>query len=140
MLFLNILREIKKSLGRYLAILAIVALGTGFYCGLKVSTDAMVATCDSYLKDANLYDFWLRSNQGIDQDLASKIRENKSAREAEFAYSFDVIFNASEENSVVLHSMSLPEKINKTSSQKQGTCQSTMMSACLMKHSLMQKL
>lgn len=54
MLFLNILREIKKSLGRYLAILAIVALGTGFYCGLKVSTDAMVATCDSYLKDANL--------------------------------------------------------------------------------------
>ena len=113
MLFLNILREIKKSLGRYLAILAIVALGTGFYCGLKVSTDAMVATCDSYIKDANLYDFWLRSNQGIDQDLASKIRENKSAREAEFAYSFDVIFNASEENSVVLHSMSLPEKINK---------------------------
>lgn len=113
MLFLNILREIKKSLGRYLAILAIVALGTGFYCGLKVSTDAMVATCDSYIKDANLYDFWLRSNQGIDQDLANKIRENKSAREAEFAYSFDVIFNASEENSVVLHSMSLPEKINK---------------------------
>ena len=114
MLFLNILREIKKSLGRYLAILAIVALGTGFYCGLKVSTDAMVATCDSYLKDANLYDFWLRSNQGIDQDLASKIRENKSAREAEFAYSFDVIFNASEENSVVLHSMSLPEKDRKS--------------------------
>ena len=63
MLFLNILREIKKSLDRYLAILAIVALGTGFYYGLKVSTDAMVATCDSYLKDAN---FWLRSNQGID--------------------------------------------------------------------------
>ena len=36
------LREIRKSLGRYLAILAIVALGVGFFCGLRVCRDAGV--------------------------------------------------------------------------------------------------
>ncbi len=113
MLFLNIIREIKKSPGRYLAILAIVALGTGFYCGLKASTDAMVSTCDNYLRDANFYDFWLRSGHGIDQDSADKIKSNKSVRESEFAYSFDLIFDAPGKNSTVLHSMSIPKKINK---------------------------
>ena len=43
------LREIRKSLGRYLAILAIVALGVGFFCGLRVCRDAMVETGDDYL-------------------------------------------------------------------------------------------
>ena len=113
MLFLNIIREIKKSPGRYLAILAIVALGTGFYCGLKASTDAMVSTCDNYLRDANFYDFWLRSGHGIDQDSADKIKSNKSVRESEFAYSFDLVFDAPGKNSTVLHSMSIPKKINK---------------------------
>ena len=113
MLFLNIIREIKKSPGRYLAILAIVALGTGFYCGLNASTDAMVSTCDNYLRDANFYDFWLRSGHGIDQDSADKIKSNKSVRESEFAYSFDLIFDVSGKDSTVLHSMSIPKKINK---------------------------
>ena len=113
MLFLNIIREIKKSPGRYLAILAIVALGTGFYCGLKASTNAMVSTCDNYLRDANFYDFWLRSSHGIDQDSADKIKSNKSVRESEFAYSFDLVFDAPGKDSTVLHSMSIPKKINK---------------------------
>ena len=38
------LREIRKSLGRYLAILAIVALGVGFFCGLRIGRAAMVGT------------------------------------------------------------------------------------------------
>ena len=36
------LREIRQSLGRYLAIMAIVALGVGLFCGLKVTRDVMV--------------------------------------------------------------------------------------------------
>ena len=48
------LREIKNSLGRYLAILIIVALGVGLFAGLKVTRDAMVDTLDEYLAERNL--------------------------------------------------------------------------------------
>ena len=37
-------REIRSSLGRYIAIMLIVMLGVGFFAGLKVTRDAMVAT------------------------------------------------------------------------------------------------
>ena len=46
-------REIKSSLGRYLAILAIVALGVGFFSGLKVTRQAMIATAGNYLDGNN---------------------------------------------------------------------------------------
>ena len=44
-------REIRQSLGRYLAILAIVALGVGFFAGLKATTPAMVKTAQTYLDE-----------------------------------------------------------------------------------------
>ena len=40
------LREIKSSFGRYLAIMSIVALGVGFFAGLRVTTPAMVRAGD----------------------------------------------------------------------------------------------
>ena len=64
------LREIRKSLGRYLAILAIVALGVGFFCGLRVCRDAMIETGDDYLNRQNMYDYRLISTLGFDQSDA----------------------------------------------------------------------
>ena len=50
-------REIKSSLGRYLAILAIVALGVGFFSGLKVTRPAMITTADDYLSESSFFDY-----------------------------------------------------------------------------------
>ena len=36
-------RELRHSLGRFLAIVAIVALGVGFFAGLKVAQPAMLS-------------------------------------------------------------------------------------------------
>ena len=55
-------REIKTHPGRYLAILAIVALGVGFYAGLFVIEDAMLDTTNSYISEYNLYDFSVTSS------------------------------------------------------------------------------
>ena len=41
------LREIRHSLGRYLAIFSIVALGVIMFAGLKVCREDMVATADN---------------------------------------------------------------------------------------------
>ena len=60
-----LLRSIKGSLGRYLAIVAIIALGVGFYAGLQSSQPAMLETADSYLRDQRMYDFQLMSTLGL---------------------------------------------------------------------------
>ena len=65
------LREIRKSLGRYLAILAIVALGVGFFCGLRVCRDAMIETGDDYLNRQSMYDYRLISTVGFDESDAA---------------------------------------------------------------------
>ncbi len=50
-------QEIKNSLGRYLAILAIIALGVGFFSGIKVTREAMIKTADEYLADRDFFDY-----------------------------------------------------------------------------------
>ena len=64
------LREIRQSLGRYLAILAIVGLGVGFFAGLRMSQPDMMATGVEYLRTYNLFDFQLMSTLGFtDEDV-----------------------------------------------------------------------
>ena len=70
MLRRSVLRQIRSTLGRYLAIFAIIALGVGFFTGLRVCTDAMLKTAGEYLEDKSLYDFRLISTLGLtDEDV-----------------------------------------------------------------------
>mgnify|MGYP000243535701 CR=1 FL=1 len=48
MLLKSAFREINTSLGRYLAILAIIALGVGFFAGLRVTRAALNSTAYHY--------------------------------------------------------------------------------------------
>ena len=54
-------REIKASFGRFMAIFAIIALGVGFFAGLKVTKEGMTATVKDYLHRYSFYDFRLLS-------------------------------------------------------------------------------
>ena len=76
MLKKSTLREIKHSLGRYMAILAIVALGVGFFSGLKVSKTAMVNTGDTYLKNTNFFDYRLICSYGFTTEDVASIAES----------------------------------------------------------------
>ena len=59
-------REIKSSVGRFAAMLAIIALGVGFFAGLKVTRSNMVISMKDYLDRHGLYDFCLVSTWGFD--------------------------------------------------------------------------
>ena len=61
-------RELRRSLGRWLAILAIIALGIGFFAGLKASKPAMLLTAEDYLSETGFYDFRLISTLGLTQE------------------------------------------------------------------------
>ena len=66
MLWKSTFREIKQSMGRFLAILAIVALGVGFFAGLKVTKAAMVKTTQAYLEEERFYDYRVMTTLGLD--------------------------------------------------------------------------
>lgn len=84
------LREIKLSFGRYFAILAIVALGVGFFSGLKVTRDVMVASADTYLEEGQMYDFRLLSTLGFEQEDVNAFAAREDVRAVEGAVSAEI--------------------------------------------------
>ena len=77
------LREIRESLGRYVAILAIVALGVGLYVGLTVTTPDMLAAGENYLEENKLYDLRLVSTIGYDDEAVETLNEQDGVQIAE---------------------------------------------------------
>ena len=64
-------REWLRTLGRFFAIVAIVALGVGFFTGLRLARPAMAKTGADYIEETNLYDFQLRSTLGFTEEDAA---------------------------------------------------------------------
>lgn len=63
-------RLIKKSLNRFLSLVSIVAIGTGFMMGLLSSATLMRNSVDKYNIDSNLHDIQLFSSYGFcDEDI-----------------------------------------------------------------------
>jgi len=108
----NILRTIGKSKGRYFAIMAIIALGVGFFTGIKVTKPAMVASVNEYYQDRNFYDYRLLSTYGFTEDEVEKMQEYPKVVTAEGAYSTDFLFVSAEDKEAALKCISLPEHIN----------------------------
>ena len=106
------LREIRQSLGRYMAILAIIGLGVGFFAGLRMSQPSMIATGAAYLDRYQFYDFRLLSTLGFTEaDVAafSELDGVSLVRGSVFA---EFLWQKSEEQEVVLLAHGLTEGIN----------------------------
>ncbi len=106
------IREIKGSLGRYLAILAIVMLGVALFTGLKATTPAMIATENDYLAEQNFYDFRLLSTVGFEKEDVQKVAEMEQVADAECAVSVDAVCTFGDENESVYKFHTMPESIN----------------------------
>lgn len=106
------LREIRGSFGRYFAILAIVALGVGFFAGLKVAKPFMTVTADQYVKEQNLFDLRLLSTLGFEQEDVDSFVLEKDVKTAAGSLSFDILCTGISENETALKAHSLTEGIN----------------------------
>lgn len=109
----NTFREIKKSFGRYFAILAIIALGVAFFSGLKITQSVMVHSADVYLKDLQFYDYRLVSTLGFTEENVEALAEKEDVRAAEGAISEEVLYKDAGENERVIKMHSITEKVNK---------------------------
>lgn len=108
----NIFRTIKKSLGRYMAIFAIIALGVGFFSGLKSSKPAMIKTGQEYVREQNLYDYRLISTWGFNDGEVSDIGKLEGIETAEGAVWEDFIYINEEGEESCLKALSITEQVN----------------------------
>ena len=107
------IREIKGSLGRYMAILAIVMLGVGLFMGLKATTPAMIVTENDYLAEQDFFDFRLLSTVGFDEEAVLKVAALHEIADVEGAISVDALCAFGEGNESVYKIHTVPEKINR---------------------------
>ncbi len=105
-------REIKTSLARYLAIFAIVALGVGFFSGLKDCKESMVSTARRYLEATNFYDYQILSSYGADDDSVEMAKAWEGVSGAEGSIQIDVIARSGSGDSSALKAISIPENLN----------------------------
>jgi putative ABC transport system permease protein len=106
------LREIRQSLGRFIAILAIVALGVGFFSGLKVTREAMISTADGYLTQHKLYDYELISTLGFDDKSVRDVAATTGVRTVEGSISRDIIISCYDGADRVFKALSITDKTN----------------------------
>lgn len=104
--------EIKRSIARFLSILLIVALGVAFFSGIRASQPDMKISADHYYDNTQLMDIRVLSTLGLTKEDVEAIRQVKGVKEAEPAYSVDVLCNARDTETVV-KVMSLTGKMNR---------------------------
>ena len=95
-----------------MAIFAIVALGVGFFAGLKVTKLAMVATVKEYLDNHAFYDFRLLSTMGFEQEDVEFLRDQEDVEAAEGAVSMDTLYRLEGGRQGVLKAHSLTDSVN----------------------------
>lgn len=69
----ELFRAVTKSVGRFLSIFLIVALGCGFFAGIKATGPDMKEAADKYYDTTELADLHLVSELGFSQDNVDKI-------------------------------------------------------------------
>ncbi|MCR5599629.1 MAG: ABC transporter permease [Ruminococcus sp.] len=104
------LREIRGTFGRFFAIMAIIALGVGFFTGVRITTPAMVNTVNSFFSEKQFYDYRLLSTFGWNEEDIEDFRSRPDVRYAEGAYSLDVLTEGNYQ--YVLRTHSLTENVN----------------------------
>ncbi|MBE5876334.1 MAG: FtsX-like permease family protein [Lachnospiraceae bacterium] len=106
-------REIRQSLGRFIAIMAIVALGVAFFAGLKITEPTMLRMAQNYLEDRHFYDFRLLSTLGFTDEDIEKLYEGYDSAYVEGAVSVDVLVEDETKNERVIKAHSIPEDVNR---------------------------
>lgn len=105
-------REIRHTLGRYLALLVIIALGVGFFSGLKITKQAMLQTGDAFIKASKMYDYRLLSTLGFTAEDVDHIGGLEGVTTAQGAISADFITAFHDTEDVILKAHSITDNLN----------------------------
>ena len=90
-LFTEITRTIKGSLARFLAIAGIVALGCGFFAGLKMASPDMQEAAHTFYANQHLYDLRVISTLGLSEKDVSALASVEGVETAMPSRTVDVM-------------------------------------------------
>lgn len=105
--FKDFIREIKGSLGRFFAIMAIVAIGVAFFAGITASSNDMKHSSDSYYDEYNMNDIRILSSIGLTADDMDEISKVDGVKAVYGANTQDVLVNYDGKENVA-HVSSIP--------------------------------
>ena len=90
-LFKDFIREIRRSLNRFISILCIVAIGTAFFVGLKSAAPDMSYTMDSFYDKYRVMDLEVMSTLGLTQEDIDTISALDTVEQVQPAYLTDAL-------------------------------------------------
>ena len=103
--------EIRRSLGRFLSIFFIVAIGVAFFSGIRSAEPDMRLSGDAYFDEKNLMDIKVVSTLGLTKDDVKAVEKVDGIRKVEPGYSVDALCSVYDSKKVV-HIMSLLPSMN----------------------------
>ena len=110
----NLRQSILKSLGRYIALTTIIALGAGLFLGLLMTKSDMIATGQVFMDRQNMFDLRLANSYGWTEEYVEEIARLDGVVEAEGVRYIDLIARLENaEADAVFRFLEIPEKVNK---------------------------
>ena len=109
----NLRQSILKSIGRYIAIVTIIALGASIFVGLLMTKTDMVATGQEYMDQQNMFDLRFMNHYGWDLDMVEEVKKLPGLVEVEGVMYTDVIVRLNDSpDDRVYRLYAMPERIN----------------------------
>lgn len=87
----NIVQEFKTGFGRFIAIMAIIALGVGFLIGVMQATPDMKNSMDRYYESVNAYDAYVKGSLGLTQSDLDALAAAEGVESIEKVISTDLL-------------------------------------------------
>lgn len=111
-LFLKLLRDIKQSLGQFIAIILVIVVGAFFYVGLVTYSNNLSAYTEDYFKQHNLSDLNVYYSQITKNDIA-RLSEIEGINKIEGRYTFDATQSfEGNKTSIKIHSIPVQNEVN----------------------------
>lgn len=86
-------------MSRFISIMIIVALGTGFFAGMKATAPTMLGTAQDHFDRYALMDFQLLSMTGFSEEDADAVRELENVQDVVPSFSVDVMGKTEDQTS-----------------------------------------
>ena len=97
----NTFREIANTKARFISIMAIIALGVGFFAGIKATSPSMYRLAETYYRDSRLMDFRLVSTTGFAEEDIKAVEALEGVKSVMPSYFCDVMTDADDGGDVV---------------------------------------
>lgn len=100
--FKILVMQIKTSFSRFIAILAIAALGVGFLAGLQSTGPDMYNSMDAFYDEHNFWDIFIKSTLGLTEKDVESVKNVPGVKDATGVYVTDMLYTGSDNEAAVV--------------------------------------